>query len=53
MKVTAVEVNHGDKIKPAFGYVIEYDGKKVLLSGDTKYDERVAQAAKGAELACP
>jgi ribonuclease Z len=50
VKVTAIEVNHGDKIKPAFGYVIEYDGKKVLLSGDTKYDERVAQAAKGADL---
>src|ERR1700730_15204151 len=35
VKVTAIEVNHGEKIKPAFGYVIEYDGKKVVLSGDT------------------
>lgn len=50
VKVTAIEVNHGDKIKPSFGYVIEYDGKKVVLSGDTKYDERVARAAKGADL---
>ena len=50
VKVTAIEVNHGEKIKPAFGYVIEYDGKKVVLSGDTKYDERVAQAARGADL---
>jgi len=50
VKVTAIEVNHGDKIKPAFGYVIEYDGKKVVLSGDTRYDERVANAAKGADL---
>ena len=50
VKVTAIEVNHGDKIKPSFGYVIEYDGKKVVLSGDTKYDERVAMAAKGADL---
>jgi ribonuclease Z len=50
VKVTAIEVNHGEKIKPAFGYVIEYDGKKVVLSGDTKYDERVANAAKGADL---
>jgi hypothetical protein len=33
VKVTAIEVNHGEKIKPAFGYVIEYDGKKVVLSG--------------------
>jgi ribonuclease Z len=50
VKVTAIEVNHGEKIKPAFGYVVEYDGKRVVLSGDTKYDERVAQAAKGADL---
>ncbi len=50
VKVAAIEVNHGEKIKPAFGYVIEYEGKKVVLSGDTKYDERVANAAKGADL---
>lgn len=50
VNVTAIEVNHGEKIKPAFGYVIEYDGHKVVLSGDTKYDERIARAAKGAEL---
>jgi ribonuclease Z len=50
VKVTAIEVNHGDKIKPAFGYVIEFDGKKVVLSGDTKPDDRVAKAAAGADL---
>lgn len=50
VKVTAIEVNHGDKIKPSFGYVIEYDGHKVVLSGDTKYDERIARAAEGADL---
>ncbi len=50
VKITAINVNHGDKIKPSFGYVIEYDGKKVVLSGDTKYDERIAKAATGADL---
>lgn len=50
VKVTAFEVNHGENIKPAYGYVVEYDGKKVVLSGDTKYDERVIAAAKGADL---
>ncbi|WP_431203707.1 MBL fold metallo-hydrolase [Bradyrhizobium betae] len=50
VKVTALDVNHGDKIKPSFGYVIEYDGHKVVLSGDTKYDERIAKAAEGADL---
>ncbi|KJC62608.1 ribonuclease Z [Bradyrhizobium sp. LTSPM299] len=50
VKVSAIEVNHGEKIKPAFGYVVEYDGKKVVLSGDTKPDDRVAKAAEGADL---
>ena len=50
VKVSAIEVNHGEKIKPAFGYVIEYDGKKVVLSGDTKPDDRVAKAGEGADL---
>lgn len=50
VKLTAIEVNHGEKIKPAFGYVIEYDDHKVVLSGDTKYDERIAKAATGADL---
>jgi ribonuclease Z len=50
VKVTAIEVNHGEKIKPSFGYVIEFDGKKVVLSGDTRPDERVAKAAESADL---
>ncbi len=50
VKVSAIEVNHGEKIRPSFGYVIEYDGKKVVLSGDTKPDDRVAKAAEGADL---
>lgn len=50
VKVTAFAVNHGEKIKPAYGYAVEYDGKKIVLSGDTKYDETVIAAAKGADL---
>src|SRR5882757_7908383 len=50
VRVSAIEVNHGEKIKPSFGYVVAYDGKKVVLSGDTKPDERVATAAEGADL---
>lgn len=48
--VAAFEVNHGELIKPAVGYKIEYDGKTVVISGDTKYDERVIEAATGADL---
>ncbi|WP_349644666.1 MULTISPECIES: MBL fold metallo-hydrolase [unclassified Bradyrhizobium] len=50
VKVTAFEVNHGEHIRPAYGYMVEYAGHKVVLSGDTRYDERVANAAKGADL---
>ncbi|MFB9262406.1 MBL fold metallo-hydrolase [Bradyrhizobium erythrophlei] len=50
VKVSAIEVNHGEKIKPSFGYVVEYAGRKVVLSGDTKPDDRVAKAAAGADL---
>lgn len=50
VRVSAIEVNHGEKIRPAFGYVIEFDGKKVVLSGDSRPDERIARAAAGADL---
>lgn len=50
VRVTAFSVNHGEFIEPAFGYVVEFDGKKVVISGDTKYDERVAAASKDADL---
>lgn len=50
VKVTAILVDHGGEIGPAYGYIIEYDGKKVVLSGDTKYNEGLANAAKGSDL---
>ena len=50
LKVTAFATNHGDLIKPNFGYIVEYDGKKVVFSSDTRYDERIARAARGADL---
>lgn len=50
VKIRAFETHHGDLIEPNFGYVIEYDGKKVVISSDTTYDERIAAQAKGADL---
>ena len=47
---STIDVDHGEKIRPSFGYVIEFDGKKVVLSGDTRYDERIAAAAKSADV---
>ena len=50
IRVTAIKVNHGKKIDPAFGYRIDYDGRTVVLSGDTKYSAKLVKGAKGADL---
>jgi ribonuclease Z len=50
VRVSAFEVNHGDLVKPAFGFSIRYQGHKVVLSGDTIYNENVKTEATGADL---
>ncbi len=50
VKVTAFAVDHGDLIKPSYGYRIDYDGRAVVISGDTKFDRNLIKAAKGADL---
>lgn len=49
VKVTAFEVDHAP-IKPAFGYRIDYAGRSVVLSGDTRSSENLIKYAKGADL---
>ncbi|MBY6344936.1 MBL fold metallo-hydrolase [Providencia rettgeri] len=48
--VTAVEVDHGGELIPAFGFIVEYDGKKVAISGDAMYDKRLIEAAANADV---
>jgi ribonuclease Z len=48
VRVTAFEVDHG--IKPAYGYRIDYDGRSVLLSGDTRFNENVIKHGEGVDL---
>jgi ribonuclease Z len=50
LKVIAFEVDHGDVIKPAYGYRIEYGGRVAVLSGDTRYNENVIKYGKGVDL---
>lgn len=50
VKVTAFAVDHGVFIKPAFGYRVDYDGKSVLLSGDTRFDENLIAHGAGVDL---
>ena len=48
IKVTAFEVDH--TVKPAFGYRIDFAGRSVVLSGDTKYSENVIRNAQGVDV---
>lgn len=50
VQITAFEVNHGDAIKPAYGYRIDYRGHSVLISGDTRFNENVIKYGRGVDL---
>jgi len=49
IKITAFDVTH-EPIEPAVGYAIEYNGKKVVLSGDTKKNDLVEEMAQNCDL---
>ena len=50
VKVTAFAVDHGAKIKPAFGYRIDYRGRSAVISGDTRYSPNLIHHAMGVDL---
>ncbi|HEX4408863.1 MAG TPA: MBL fold metallo-hydrolase [Xanthobacteraceae bacterium] len=50
VKVTAFEVDHGDLIKPCYGYRIDYGGRSAVISSDTRYNENVIKYGKGCDL---
>lgn len=50
VRVTAFEVNHGDAIKPAYGYRIDYRGRSVTISGDTRFTENVIKYGAGSDI---
>ncbi|HYC18587.1 MAG TPA: MBL fold metallo-hydrolase [Pseudolabrys sp.] len=50
VKVIAFEVDHGDAIKPSYGYRIEYKGHAAIISGDTRYNQNVIKYGTGADL---
>jgi len=49
VKVTAFPVEHADG-NPAFGYQIDWNGHRVVLSGDTTLNENVIKHGTGADL---
>ena len=50
MKVIAFEVDHGDVIKPCYGYRFEYGGRVAVFSSDTRYNHNVINYGAGADL---
>ena len=48
--VTAFAVDHGQYIKPSYGYRVDYAGRSVVISGDTRFDENLIEAAQGADV---
>ncbi|MBV8849602.1 MAG: MBL fold metallo-hydrolase, partial [Methylobacteriaceae bacterium] len=50
VKVMAFEVDHGVFIKPAYGYRVDYDGRSVVISGDTRFSENLIKNAMGVNL---
>jgi ribonuclease Z len=49
-KVIAFEVDHGDVIKPCYGYRFEYGGRAAVFSSDTRYNQNVIKFGAGADL---
>ena len=49
VKVTAFEVDH-PPVKPAFGYRIDYAGRSVVLSGDTRVSANLIRYAQGVDV---
>src|ERR1700745_3956472 len=50
VRVIAFEVDHGDVIKPCYGYRFEYGGRVAVFSSDTRYNHNVIKYGVGADL---
>jgi len=50
VKVIAFEVDHGDVIKPCYGYRFEYGGRVAVFSSDTRLNQNVIRHGTGADL---
>jgi ribonuclease Z len=49
LSVVAFAVDHGP-VRPAFGYRVEFAGRSLVLSGDTRATDSVARQAEGADV---
>ena len=49
VKITAFDVDH-EPVHPAFGYRIDYGGRSVVLSGDTRVSDNLIRYAEGVDV---
>jgi ribonuclease Z len=49
VKVTAFAVDHGP-VAPAYGFRVEYAGRSVVISGDTREADTLVEAARGTDV---
>lgn len=49
VKITAIPVPHGSW-REAYGYLVEAPGRRILISGDTRYSEALERAAAGVDV---
>jgi ribonuclease Z len=49
VKVTAFLVDHGP-VKPAFGYRVDYGGRSVAMSGDTRFSENLIKHSQAVDV---
>lgn len=50
VRITAFWVNHSDVIDSALGYRLDYQGRSVLISGDTRYSDNLIKYAKNVDV---
>lgn len=50
VRVEAFRVHHGRHVDEAFGFKVSYQGRSLVISGDTDKSDKVVQAAKGSDL---
>jgi ribonuclease Z len=49
LSITAFEVDH-TPVRPAFGFRVDYGGRSVVLSGDTRVSQNLIRHAQGVDL---
>lgn len=50
LKIIAIEVDHGEFIRPAYAFRVEYRGHVFVHSHDTRYNENLIAQAAGADV---